>query len=410
MPGFAETSPRTPATLLWLAACLVALHFLLTAARAPAEQSAGDSTSAPFQFRVHEIAQPGGTSFGQTSAVDVDNDGDLDFISGRQFGDVFWFENLGTGRWLQHTIGGKAQTDVGGVAFDVDHDGWIDQVSGGTWFRNPGNPREAENWERFENGATPTHDNLAADIDGDGKLDLVSLLDKAGLFWYRIPADAAQKWREYKVLGVTEPACHGGIAVGDIDGDGDIDIARVDRWLENVDGKGETWAERPAFEFGMVGPWGVQTRAKLVDVDGDGDLDLIQAEGDVLNGRVAWFENLHGNGTEWERRIIKEPGHNQDFHSLCVADFDNDGDSDIFSGGGPLTKGEFRWFLWENADGRGREWKEHLVQRGVTTHESVCADVDGDGDIDILTKPWRGHVHVFAENLMLEKRALKSEP
>jgi len=351
------------------------------------------------RFRIHEIGRPGGNGFGQTAAVDVDRDGDLDFISGRQFGDVFWFENLGAGKWAQHAIGEKARTDVGGVAFDVDGDGWVDQVSGGTWFRNPGNPRTAR-WQRFENGGTPTHDNLAADIDGDGRLDLVSILDKAGVFWYAIPRDPTGRWAEHRILGVTDPPCHGGIAVGDIDGDGDIDVARLDRWLENSDGKGQKWTEHRTFDFGKVGPWGIQTRARLVDVDRDGDLDLVQAEGDVLDGRVAWFENLRGDGRKWTRHLIKSPGHNQDFHSLCVADFDNDGDVDIFSGGGPLTKGEHLWFLWENADGRGGRWREHVVQRGVRTHESVCGDVDGDGDVDILTKPWRGDLHVYVENLL----------
>lgn len=125
-------------------------------------------------FRVHEIGRPGGNYFGQTSAVDVDQDGDLDFISGRQFGDVFWFENRGGGGWREHLIGHKALTDAGGVAFDVDGDGdgCVDQVSGGTWFRNPGSPRGAAEWRRHENGATPTHDNLAADIDGDGDGDI----------------------------------------------------------------------------------------------------------------------------------------------------------------------------------------------------------------------------------------------
>ncbi|MBW3600676.1 MAG: VCBS repeat-containing protein, partial [Planctomycetes bacterium] len=196
------------------------------------------------------------------------------------------------------------------------------------------------------------------------------------------------------------------IAVGDIDGDGDNDVARVDRWLENVDGKGEVWIERRTFDFGKIGPWEIQTRAELVDMDGDGDLDLVQAEGDVLDGRVAWFENLAGNGSRWERRLIKSPGHKQDFHSLCVADFDNDGDLDLFSGGGPLTEGKRIWLLWENRDGKGNSWREHVIHRGLETHESVCADVDNDGDIDILTKPWRGDRHVFAENLLRNKEAL----
>jgi CubicO group peptidase (beta-lactamase class C family) len=405
---------------------------LLDASRTDGDVADDSAQETGVSFRVHEIARPGGRSFGQTSAVDVDNDGDLDFISGRQSGDVFWFENPLVKKgsdpknrngpegalhfwgltpfsqaWSQHLIGEKAKTDVGGVAFDVDGDGWVDQVSGGTWFRNPGNPREAARWERFENGTTPTHDNLAADIDGDGKLDLVSILDKAGVFWYGIPQDPTKHWIEHKLLGVTKPQCHGGIAVGDIDGDGDLDVSRLDRWLENADGKGEAWIERKTFDFGKEGPWGIQTRAVLVDVDRDGDLDLVQAEGDVLDGRVAWFENLHGNGKDWERHMIKEPGHNQDFHSICVADFDNDGDVDIFSGGGPLTVGEHVWFLWENTDGKGGDWKEHVVQRGQRTHESVCGDIDGDGDIDIFTKPWRGDLHLFVENLLAMPNKVK---
>ena len=78
------------------------------------------------KFRVHEIGRPGGKNFGQTSAVDIDQDGDLDFVSGRQFGTLFWFENRPAAGWPQHLIGDNARTDVGGVAFDVDGDGWID--------------------------------------------------------------------------------------------------------------------------------------------------------------------------------------------------------------------------------------------------------------------------------------------
>jgi len=149
---------------------------LVGGARTEGDVAVDSAQATGVRFRVHEIGRPTGNGFGQTSAVDVDKDGDLDFISGRQFGDVFWFENQGAAKWSQHPIGEKARTDVGGIAFDVD---------------------------------------------------------------------------------------------------GDVDVSRLDRWLENVDGKGETWIERRTFDFGKEGPWGIQTRARLVDVDRDGDLDLI---------------------------------------------------------------------------------------------------------------------------------------
>jgi hypothetical protein len=333
----------------------------------------------------------------------VDKDGDLDFITGSQHGTLHWYEYVTADRWLPHLIGENVKSDVGGVAFDVDGDGWLDQVSGGTWYRNPGEPRDALRWERYESGAIPTHDNLAIDVNGDGRLDVVSLWDKHGVSWYAIPDDPTKPWIEHKIIGVTDPQCHGGIAAGDIDGDGDVDVTRVDRWFENADGTGTRWVEHGAFEFGKVGPWGIQTRAELVDIDRDGDLDLVQAEGDVLDGSVAWFENLEGDGSDWETHLIKRPGHLQDFHSLCVADFDNDGDADIFTGGGPLSEAQHVWFLWENADGKGGSWTEHIIRTGLRTHESVCADVDADGDIDILTKPWRGDLHLFIENRLIAK-------
>ena len=55
--------------------------------------------------------------------------------------------------------------------------------------------------------------------------------------------------------------------------------------------------------------------------------------------------------------------------------------------------GAHQRFLWENADGRGQTWREHKLQSGLQMHESVAADVDGDGDIDMRTKPQSGDLH-----------------
>jgi hypothetical protein len=53
---------------------------------------------------------------------------------------------------------------------------------------------------------------------------------------------------------------------------------------------------------------------------------------------------------------------------------------------------------WENAHGRGQRWRERKLQSGLPTHESVAADVNGDGDIDILTTRWSGDSHLLVED------------
>jgi hypothetical protein len=136
-------------------------------------------------------------------------------------------------------------------------------------------------------------------------------------------------------------------------------------------------------------------------MDNDGDLDIVEAEADTPDGRIFWFENQESAKT-WIYHGISDEHTNQDFHSLILADFDNDGDLDIFSGGGPLTPGTKKMFIWENKKGDSSEWEEHLILEGEKCHEAVGADVDNDGDIDICTKPWHGSRHLFLENRLIK--------
>ena len=133
-------------------------------------------------FEYHKIAEIG-ARMGQTSLVDIDKDGDLDWVTGCNGGDIWWFEHKTADNWIRHSLGKNAPTDVGGTAFDIDGDGWIDQLSGGAWYRNTGKPR-AEEFVKYPNGViSGCHDNVAADIDGDKKLDVVVMSDKSALFW-----------------------------------------------------------------------------------------------------------------------------------------------------------------------------------------------------------------------------------
>ena len=56
---------------------------------------------------------------------------------------------------------------------------------------------------------------------------------------------------------------------------------------------------------------------------------------------------------------------------------------------------------WE-FDIRAGRWEEHLILEGKRCHEAKAADVDGDGDVDICTKPWHGNLHLYLRNMLVE--------
>jgi hypothetical protein len=362
-----------------------------------------NSWSASFpEFRAHRIDN-WGRSIGQTALVDLDRDGDLDWIAGNAShagdvaGKICWWEFQGADSWVCHDLG-KGHTDVGGAAFDVDGDGWIDFVAGSQLLLNSREPK-AKPFVVFNIGTMHSHDTEFADIDGDGRIDLIANSDRTGLFWYKIPADPRQKWPAREIASVQAHKIHGGVsprAVADIDGDGDRDVVTAQVWFENL-GNGLSWKPHRNLDLGEEHQYGIAVRTWVVDLDGDHDSDIIQAETDNPDGRIAWFEN--DGKANWTRHMIRNDGQGQDWHSLVVADFDLDGDLDVYSGAGPLSASKkFVCYVWENT-GRGQGWIEHEVLVGRQCHEAEAGDVDGDGDIDICTKPWNEtDEHIFLEN------------
>ncbi len=356
----------------------------------------------PSAFAYHVIGEFS-NRMGQTSLIDMDMDGDLDFVFGR-LGTLYWYEHKTASDWLLHKIGEGAITDVGGCPHDVNGDGWIDYVVGDSWYQNTHRPKDSA-FIHHKKNMIASHDNMVVDLDGDGIKDIVALSnhpDHPVIAWYKVPRDYRKNWDYHKI----DRGIHGGISplgYADLDSDGDFDIVCGPKWYENQWSEGKNWQIHDYLvPTGGNRPdkYGLALRSWCVDLNNDGQVDIVQAEADTRNGRVFWWENINQADT-FHFHNISADSTNQDFHSLAVADFDGDQDMDIVSGGGPLSIDPPKVLMWENVNGDGSTWLEHQLLEGEEVHELVAGDVDGDGDIDICSKPWQKGFHFFLENLRL---------
>jgi hypothetical protein len=357
-----------------------------------------------------------GDSFGQAAAADVDGDGIAEYIFGERGKNIYWYDyDRVSASWTRYLLGVDSPSDVGGTVLDVDGDGFIDFVAGGAWYRHSRDPRHTP-FTRFvfDPDLHYVHDVVVADLDGDGKMEVITMSDQNNVRYYKIPDDPTQLWERHDI----GPSVHAGISVGDIDGDGDLDVVRSNVWFENVQGDASIWVEHPlGYMFGGTAiPWQENaTYSWVADIDRDGDNDIVITDAEIVGALVYWMENVNGDGSKWIRHLLP-PGDSRPrgpFHSLYVGDLDGDGDEDIFTceaedivvPGDPQP----RWYIWENIDGKGGEWREHVIlDAGLGGHDAMVADFDGDGDLDICAKLWcaradnanNGRMHVdFLENI-----------
>ena len=419
-----------------------------------------------------------GTGSHSMRAADIDKDGDMDLFGANWSGDhqaIELWENQTCPKtftkWKRHVIDeNKSWRSVFIMAADLDGDGSKDIVTGGWWYRNPGNLGGA--WERRAFGDHANNVALVADFDGDGhpdvlasqwkspiawtlyerilrKLHIRSYPQGSGFVWARndgkgnfeimhnIPAGqgdflqgavifinktgvkVALSWHEpgqgIQILGVpddpvrekwtwrrvSEVSQDEALSAGDIDGDGDQDLMMGTKWLRN-EGNGE-WTP-----FTLHVTEESPDRNRLADMNGDGKPDVVVGyEAISVPGKVAWYEQGLDPTSPWTEHVIAEAIGPM---SVDVEDVDGDGDLDVVVGEHNLENSQSsRLLLFENLEGKGRVWREHVIYTGDEHHDGAqLVDIDNDGDLDIISIGW-GHGKVLLYENCNSKTLCKDE-
>ncbi len=336
------------------------------------------------------------------NVADLNRDGRMDIFSAGRSGVMVWFENKGGGKWERHLIDRVRRQECGGLAHDLDGDGWLDIVNGSdsgldelAWWRNPG--PQGGPWRRHlicKTGANQFHDTLIADVTGDGRLSLLFWNQGSGtLYWTPLPRDpTASPWQNIQAIatnmrenGLPEE----GLVAADIDGDGKNEVIAGTHWYRYL-GPPNRW-ERHKFARDYI-----STVIAVGDINGDGRKEILLTEGDACiygkpqGGKFAWFSPGRDIRDLWEEHLVED--RLLDPHSLQLGDICGNGHLDVLVG--EIGVREIyrekppRLMVFEN-DGKGN-LRRHIVDVGTGSHHARLADFRNVGALDIASRPLHG--------------------
>lgn len=343
--------------------------------------------------------------------ADADHDGDLDIVSGRYF-----YENPGgdmSAPWRRVDLG----RNVDGCLFvDIDGDELADVIAQALpavyWLEAV--DLDCSTWTAMQIGELPSTDHTngqgyrAVDLTGDDSPEVL-LQAGGGVYAANVPASGVRQW-DWVLLA--ELNSDEGIGVGDIDGDGDIDLAVGDvtpdgtkehptelLWLENPGGLQTGWRRHPIGQTEHA-----IDRVEVGDLDADGRSDVIVSieryPGSEPDASLYWFtRDSTTDVSAWRREeLVRQYSMN----NLSLGDVDRDGSLDIVTSEhkGPHLRVQF----WNNQLARRNRFECNEVGRGAEMHLGArLFDLDGDGDLDIVGHAWDRHelLHVWRNDSII---------
>jgi hypothetical protein len=358
-----------------------------------------DDDYVPNGFPRPRVINDSSLQAGAVHAADLDGDGDLDVL-GAAWVDrgVSWYENLngegdfGPKRVISDDLHGRHSITTS----DVDDDGDLDVIDASYhsvhYYRNLdglGNfgLRSTIEFDHFLEGWTDVE---VADLDNDGDEDVIASSYEMDLMgWFeRLTSDPV--WAEFDQLSSGDGVY--AIDSADLDDDDDIDLLSASTLDHTI-----AWHRNPypnPYGYGRIKISDEAIHAYDVfpaDVDGDGDLDVLSASGG--DDKIAWYENRDGAGDFGPTQIITTSCSNP--RSVHGADLDGDGDTDVLTA--CFWGDRFLWF--ENLSGDGATWATHvLLDSSGGAYDIRTADLDDDGDPDILTASWEDDTILWFAN------------